>query len=159
MGIDTSKSYIFAYKHKKFWYIMPARKPTLKKYCFWLCCTFCASYWHIKWLNAKLIEYLKKRIFKRLHNWAISFCSSVKNQRWSIKKVVLKNLAIFTGITYVGVSLIKLQGFGPATLLKEAPTQMFSCEYCEIFKNIFFKEHLRETTSENTLRWWLTYSL
>ena len=27
----------------------------------------------------------------------------------------------------------------------EAPTQLFSCEYCEIFKNIFFKEHL----------WWL----
>ena len=26
---------------------------------------------------------------------------------------------------------------------KETPTQMFSCEFCEIFKNTFFIEHLR----------------
>ena len=25
---------------------------------------------------------------------------------------------------------------------------MFSCEYCEIFKNFYFKEHLRTATSE-----------
>ena len=36
--------------------------------------------------------------------------------------------------------LIKLPGFRPATLLKETPTQVFSCEYCEIFKNTFFTE-------------------
>ena len=27
--------------------------------------------------------------------------------------------------------------------LIKVPTQMFSCEYCEIFKNTFFEEHLR----------------
>ena len=27
--------------------------------------------------------------------------------------------------------------------IKETPRQMFSCEICEIFKNIFFIEHLR----------------
>ena len=26
---------------------------------------------------------------------------------------------------------------------KETPTQVFSCEFCEIFKNIFFMEHLQ----------------
>ena len=26
---------------------------------------------------------------------------------------------------------------------KETPTQVFSCEYCEIFKNTYFGEHLR----------------
>ena len=26
-----------------------------------------------------------------------------------------------------------------ATLLKETPTQVFSCEYCEIFKNTYFE--------------------
>ena len=31
-----------------------------------------------------------------------------------------------------------------ATLLKKTPTQMFSCEICEIFQNIYF-EHLRMT--------------
>ena len=45
--------------------------------------------------------------------------------------------------------LIKLQGFTPATLLKKTLTQMFSCEYREIFKNTFFTERLRETASEN----------
>ena len=29
---------------------------------------------------------------------------------------------------------------------------MFSCEYCEIFKNTYFEEHLRTAASEVTLR-------
>ena len=45
--------------------------------------------------------------------------------------------------------LIKLQGFRPATLLKETLTQMFSCEYCKAIKYIFFTERLRETAFEN----------
>ena len=31
---------------------------------------------------------------------------------------------------------------------KEVLTQVFSCEFCEIFKNTFFTEHLRATASE-----------
>ena len=34
-----------------------------------------------------------------------------------------------------------------ATLLKNTPTQLFSCEFCEIFKNTYFEEHLRTTAS------------
>ena len=34
-----------------------------------------------------------------------------------------------------------------ATLLKNTPTQLFSCEYCEIVKNTYFEEHLRTTAS------------
>ena len=49
--------------------------------------------------------------------------------------------------------LIKLQGFRPATLLKETQTQVLFCEYCEVFKDTFFTEHLRETTSENIPGW------
>ena len=30
---------------------------------------------------------------------------------------------------------------------QETPTQMFSCEYCEIFKNTYFEELLRTTAS------------
>ena len=30
---------------------------------------------------------------------------------------------------------------------KEVLTQVFSCKFCEIFKNTFFKEHLRATAS------------
>ena len=31
---------------------------------------------------------------------------------------------------------------------KQTLTQVFSCEFCEIFKNTFFIEHLRATASE-----------
>ena len=31
---------------------------------------------------------------------------------------------------------------------KESLIQVFSCEFCEIFKNTFFTEHLRTTASE-----------
>ena len=31
-----------------------------------------------------------------------------------------------------------LESFRPAALLKEIPTQLISCEICEIFKNSFF---------------------
>ena len=33
------------------------------------------------------------------------------------------------------------------TYLKETLAQVFSCEFCEISKNIFFTEHLRPTAS------------
>ena len=35
--------------------------------------------------------------------------------------------------------LIMLQDFRPATLLKDTPTQVFSCECCEIFKRNFLQ--------------------
>ena len=31
--------------------------------------------------------------------------------------------------------------------LKETPAQVFSCEYCKIFKNTYFEEHLRTAAS------------
>ena len=34
---------------------------------------------------------------------------------------------------------------------KRTPTQMFSCEYYEISKNIYFEEQLRTASSEMTL--------
>ena len=63
----------------------------------------------------------------------------------ALQKVVLKIFVIFTGKnTCVGVSF---QVFRSALLSKEAPTLMFSCEYCEIFINIYFEEHLQTTAS------------
>ena len=32
---------------------------------------------------------------------------------------------------------------------KETQTQVFSCEFCEIFKNTFFVEHLRTAASNH----------
>ena len=42
---------------------------------------------------------------------------------------------------------------------KETLAQSFSCKFCEIFKNIFFAEHLRATTSKDTFeKIWKTLS-
>ena len=58
------------------------------------------------------------------------------------KTAAFKNLAIFTGKHLCwSFFLIKSQTWRPAILLKKSPTQVLSCEYCEIFKNSFFIEH------------------
>ena len=78
----------------------------------------------------------KKTIFRSSHH------------RCSIK-AVLKNLAIFTTRKHLwwSVFLIMLQTSRPATLLKKTPAQVFSCEYCKIFKNIYFEDHLQTAAS------------
>ena len=81
------------------------------------------------------------------------FCrkSSSSHQSCSIKKVVLEIFAIFTRKHLCSSHfLIKLQSFGAATLLKETLTQVFFCEYCEIFKNTYFEKQLRTTASVNS---------
>ena len=45
---------------------------------------------------------------------------------------VPKTFAIFTG-----------KHLCSSLFLIETPTQVFSCEYCKVFKNRFFIEHLR----------------
>ena len=43
----------------------------------------------------------------------------------------------------------KVAGLTLVTLLKkETLTQVFSCEYCEIYKNTYFEEHLQKGASE-----------
>ena len=57
------------------------------------------------------------------------------------KKAILKNSATFRGKHLCwSLSLIKLQLFRPAT-------QVYSCEYCEIFKNTYFEEKIRTAAS------------
>ena len=64
------------------------------------------------------------------------------------KKSVLKNFAIFTGKNLCqSLFLIKLQAQAWNLLIKETLAQVFPCEFCEVFKNTFFTEHLRMTAS------------
>ena len=66
------------------------------------------------------------------------FHSKGSHQRSSLEIVVLKNLAKFTGKQKASAfNFIKI----------ETLAQIFSCEFCEIFKNIFFTENLRVTAS------------
>ena len=61
-------------------------------------------------------------------------------QRCSMKKGVLENFAKFTG-----KHLCRPQACN--FINKKTLAQVFSCEFCEIFKNNFFTEHLWTTAS------------
>ena len=58
------------------------------------------------------------------------------------KKAVLKNFAILTG-KHLCQSLFVSYNF----IKKETLAQGFSCEFCKIFKDTFFTEHLWVTAS------------
>ena len=78
----------------------------------------------------------------RLLNFLCTF--RIIHQWFSVKKGVLKNSTKFIGKHLCGsLSLNQVAGLRPATLLKKIPTQVFSCEFCEIFKNTYFVEHLQ----------------
>ena len=65
------------------------------------------------------------------------------HRRCSVKKMFLNILQNSQEKTCARVSfLIKLQA-SCNFIKKETPTQVFSCEFCEISKNTFFTEHLR----------------
>ena len=60
------------------------------------------------------------------------------------KKVVLKNLGKFTGKhLYRNLVFHKAAGQTYKVIKKRTPTQALSCEFCQIFNNIFFIQHLR----------------
>ena len=69
------------------------------------------------------------------------------------KKGVLKNFAKFTG-KHLCQSFFfnKVVSLRPVTLLKKVTlAQVFSCEFCEIFKNIFFYRTPLVAASVNAL--------
>ena len=65
------------------------------------------------------------------------------NLKCSIKKGFLKTFPIFTGKHLCWSLFLKK----PAILLKRDPAQVFSCEFCEIFKNTYFGKSLRTAAS------------
>ena len=68
--------------------------------------------------------------------------------RCSVKTGALKNFAnfiCFTCLSCWSLFLIKFQALSSATQV--TPTQVFCCETCEIFKNVYFEEQLWATAS------------
>ena len=83
-----------------------------------------------------LLSSKKNRSFYRSSHW-----------RCSVRKVVLRNFAKFTG-KHLCQSLLFNNVPGPCNFIKkETLAQVFSCEFCEISKNTFFTEHIWATAS------------
>ena len=57
-------------------------------------------------------------------------------------ELLIKGFLKFTIPVSELLSLIKLQGESLQHYWKKTPAQVFSCEFCEIFRNIYFEEHL-----------------
>ena len=69
------------------------------------------------------------------------------------KQDLLKNFENFTGkYRWWSLFLIKLEYWGPANLLKKTPTQVFSCEFCKLFKSTCFLEDLKTACFQTPVR-------
>ena len=64
-----------------------------------------------------------------------------RHHRCPIKKLLLKISKNSQENTYVSLFVIKLQAFRSETLLEKTSAQVFSCKYCEIFKNTYLEEY------------------
>ena len=79
---------------------------------------------------------------------SFSWMSWSSHRRCSMWKGVLRNFTKFTGKQlFQGLFLSKVAGQVCKFIKKETLAQVFSCEFCEIFKNTFFTEHVWTTAS------------
>ena len=93
-----------------------------------------------EWTEAAIEEgFLQKQIFKSSY------------RRYSIKKGALTNFAKFIRNN---CARLKLQTSARNFVKKETLTQEFSCEFCQIFENTFFTEHLWTTDKISVLSSW-----
>ena len=80
--------------------------------------------------------------------WHLLTAIRSSHRRCSIKNGVLKNFAKLTG-KHLCQSLVfnKVADSACNFIKKETLVQVFSCEFCKIFKNTFYTEHLWTTAS------------
>ena len=90
------------------------------------------------------------REFSRILYWVKVSQNRSSLRRCSVKKDV-KISQISQENTCVGVFFNKVAGLRGCNLFKKRLQRMFSCEYCENFKNICFEEHQRTTASERSV--------
>ena len=68
------------------------------------------------------------------------------HQTCSLKKVFIKNFTKIIGNTCVSVSFL-MKPEACNFIKKETPTKIFSCQFCESFKNTFFTKHFKTASS------------
>ena len=84
------------------------------------------------------------------HDFEMLVIYNIRSSRPKVfcKKVVLKNLTVFTGKHQFSIlSLNKVLSLQVASLGTKMIAQMFSSEFRKIFKNTYFVEHLQTTIS------------
>ena len=86
-----------------------------------------------------------------MYNYSLGFYCNIKKQPPEVfYKNILKNLVKFTGKCLCqSLFFHKVASQACNFIKKEILVPVFSCEFCEIFKNTFFTEHLRASASEH----------
>ena len=120
--------------------------------------------------NIVICIYCCTQIYKFYMHGYFCFCHLIGNNdvsamqrsshQWcSIRKRFLKNFSIFIEKPLCWtLFLIKLQASELQLYQKETPTQVFSCEYCKNFKNIYFEEHLQMTAASSYTNWLISHT-
>ena len=84
----------------------------------------------------------------RTYNYNIAVTIKRSYRRCSVKKLFLEISQYSLENNCVGVSFYwSCRASVLQLYLKETPTLVFPCEYCEIFKNTNFEEHLQTAAS------------
>ena len=96
--------------------------------------------WKVYNRNIKVYHQFCSFQLWRVYFFFLQWNTEAVSRRCSVKKVFLKISINLEGNTRVRVSFsIKLQAWG----LKKRDWQIFSSEFCKIFKNTFFTKPLR----------------
>ena len=98
---------------------------------------------HVKYLKTRQHLLHPSIVFTELYN------TEAVAQRCSVRKGVLRNITKFTGKHLCQSLFFNKVSEACNFIKKEKLAQVFSCEFCEISKNIFFTEHLWTTASED----------
>ena len=85
-----------------------------------------------------------------LCNWLNYLRLRSSHRTWSVRKGVLKRFARFIGkLLCQRLFFNKVVGAACNFIKKESLAQVFSYEFCEIFKSTFLTEHFWTTTSQD----------
>ena len=124
--MDGGTYHLKASKYRNCHYLGNYDVPILK-------CRFLDS---IKLKLPRIKKFFISTLFQKQWSDSHAKCRS-SHWRCSIKKLFLKISQYSQENTCVGGGR-RRPGRRPATLIKETPTEPFSCEYCEISQNSFF---------------------
>ena len=80
----------------------------------------------------------------------------LRSRRWkcSIKKVILKFRNIHKKTTVLESLFNKVTGFRAYDFIKRYSNTCFSCECCQIFKNIYFEKYLPPAASVDCIKFY-----
>ena len=98
-----------------------------------------------------MYEVPQKFCMLHFHRWFYLFCANISTHQKQPPEVLYENGALENFAEFTGKHLCRSLFYNASCnfIKKDTPAKVFSREFCEIFKNTFFTEHLWEIASIN----------